>query len=58
MLSIRLKKQTSKNVADTTYKSLQVWLNSVQQHQGEFKRRCWPENVHIVANVLRIENKC
>ena len=36
-------------------KSLQDWLNSAQQRKL-YKRR-WPENVHIVADIWRIENK-
>ena len=35
-------------------KSFQDWLNSVQQCQGNFTKN-WPENVHIMANIWRIE---
>ena len=39
-------------------KSFQDWLNSVQQHQGNLNKRCWPENVNIVESIWRVKNKC
>ena len=39
-------------------KSLQDWLNSVQQRYQNFTtKKYWPENVYIMTNIWKIENK-
>ena len=48
------------------FQVFQVFHSGLDSRLGEFYsaapkklyETCWPENVHIVTNILRIENEC